>query len=42
MIASLPAWANSGQHSATGASTSSRPASASTCAQVAVAPFVLE
>src|SRR5688500_15436084 len=39
---SLPRVANSGQYSATGASTSSRPRDASTCAHSAVAPLVQE
>ena len=38
----LPAWANSGQYVATGASKSSRPRWASRWAHAAVAPFVDE
>ncbi len=39
---SLPCAANSGQYSATGASMSSSPRDASTCAQIATAPLVQE
>src|SRR5690348_13002912 len=42
VTASLPCWPNSGQSSVTGASMSSLPRLASTCAQSAVAPLVQE
>ncbi len=42
VICSLPAAANAGQYSATGASTSTCPRSASTCIVSAVGPLVVE